>query len=242
MGTSYNPRIVTDGLVFCVDAANKRSYPETGSGWYDLSNNNYDGTLINGASFDSANAGSISFDGTNDRADFPSGIMDTGTITVCWWQKGWNSSRRRTILEIGTTSDAVNAGGAIYFSENTNGGELQFRLFILNVSNVGERISVQSVTKFHNYADTWKHCTVNWNGTTNTGNMKIYIDGKFDNQNSGGNSVQKNWLGPWRIGDGVQSNQLIPFLGDIASLSIYNRVLTPDEIRQNYLATKGRFQ
>ena len=60
MGLSHSPRAVTDGLVFCVDAANPRSYPETGSGWYDLSNNNYDGTLINGASFDSA--GVRSFD------------------------------------------------------------------------------------------------------------------------------------------------------------------------------------
>ena len=143
-------------------------------------------------------------------------------------------------MEIGTTSDAVNAGGAIYFSENTNGGELQFRLFILNLWNVSERISVQSVTKFHNYADTWKHCTVNWNGTTNTGNMKIYIDGKFDNQNGGGNSVQKNWLGPWRIGDGVQSSQLTPFLGDIASLSIpYLKSIEGNvTIRFNSLLTK----
>ena len=52
-----------------------------------------------------------------------------------------------------------------------------------------------------------------------------------DDGYSGGNSVQKNWLGPWRIGDGVQSNQLIPFLGDIASLSIYNRVLSAEEIK-----------
>jgi len=242
MGLSHSPRIVTDGLVFCVDAANPRSYPETGSGWYDLSNNNYDGTLKNGASFDSANAGSISFDGTNDRADFPSGIMDTGTITVCWWQKGWDGARRVTILEMGTTSDAVYGGGGIYFNENTNGGELRFSLFIINQANVGPRISVSSVTKFNNFADTWKHCVVNWDGTTNAGNMKIYIDGEFDNQNNGGSSVQKNWLGPWTIADGIQSSQLVNYQGNIASFSIYNRVLSAEEIKQNYFATKGRFQ
>ena len=242
MGLSHSPRIVTDGLVLCLDAANPRSYPETGSGWYDLSNNNYDGTLKNGASFDSANAGSISFDGTNDRADFPSGIMDTGTITVCWWQKGWDGARRVTILEMGTTSDAVYGGGGIYFNEGLNGGELQFRLFILNNTNVTERISVQSATKFNNLADTWKYCVVNWDGTTNAGNMKVYIDGEFDNQNNGGNSVQKNWLGPWTIGDGIQSSQLVNYQGNIASFSIYNKVLSAQEIKQNYLTTKGRFQ
>ena len=36
MGTTYNPAIVTDGLVLCLDAANKRSYPGTGTTWSDL--------------------------------------------------------------------------------------------------------------------------------------------------------------------------------------------------------------
>ena len=30
--------------------------------------------------------------------------------------------------------------------------------------------------------------------------------------------------------------------GKIASLQIYNRALTDDEVRQNYNATRGRFQ
>ena len=38
MGLSHSPRIVTDGLVLCVDAANKRSYPGAGTTWTDLSN------------------------------------------------------------------------------------------------------------------------------------------------------------------------------------------------------------
>jgi hypothetical protein len=46
MGTSYNPRIVTDGLVFCVDAANKRSYPGAGTTWYDLSKNKFSPSLL----------------------------------------------------------------------------------------------------------------------------------------------------------------------------------------------------
>ena len=37
MGVNYNPKIVTDGLVLCLDAANKRSYPGSGSTWNDLS-------------------------------------------------------------------------------------------------------------------------------------------------------------------------------------------------------------
>ena len=33
MGLTHSPRIVTDGLVFCVDAADARSYPGTGTTW-----------------------------------------------------------------------------------------------------------------------------------------------------------------------------------------------------------------
>ena len=65
MGLSHSPRIVTDGLVFCLDAANIRSYPGTGTTWTDLKGGN-EGTLTNGPTFSSDNAGSISTDGSND--------------------------------------------------------------------------------------------------------------------------------------------------------------------------------
>lgn len=37
MGLNHSPRIVTNGLVVYLDAANRRSYPGSGSTWYDLS-------------------------------------------------------------------------------------------------------------------------------------------------------------------------------------------------------------
>ena len=67
MGLGHSPRIVTDGLVLCLDAASKRSYPGTGTTWTDLKGGN-NGTLTNmdGANFSSANGGSLSFDGASD--------------------------------------------------------------------------------------------------------------------------------------------------------------------------------
>ena len=66
MGVLYNSRIVTDGLVLCLDAGDKMSYPGAGTTWTDLSKNKNNGTLTNGPTFDSANGGSIVLDGTND--------------------------------------------------------------------------------------------------------------------------------------------------------------------------------
>ena len=64
MSYKFGPSIVTDGLVFYVDAANENSYPGSGTTWTDLAGSD-DGTLTNGPTFDSGNAGSIVFDGVN---------------------------------------------------------------------------------------------------------------------------------------------------------------------------------
>jgi len=67
MGTTYhNKPIVTDGLVFCVDAANKESYPGSGTAWNSLKNSNNSVTLNNGPDFQSLGNGSINFDGVSD--------------------------------------------------------------------------------------------------------------------------------------------------------------------------------
>ena len=55
------PNIITDGLVLALDAASPRSYPGTGTTWYDVSGYGNNGTLTNGPTFDSGNGGSIVF-------------------------------------------------------------------------------------------------------------------------------------------------------------------------------------
>ena len=78
--------IVTDGLVFAVDAANYKSYQGSGTTWTDLASSN-NGTLTNGPTFDSGNGGSIDFDGSNDYIDF--GDFDntqvSSAITLSIW-------------------------------------------------------------------------------------------------------------------------------------------------------------
>ena len=61
--------------MFYVDAANDKSYPGSGATWSDLIGGN-NGTLTNGPIFDSANGGSIVFDGTNEH------VVLNNTITL----------------------------------------------------------------------------------------------------------------------------------------------------------------
>jgi hypothetical protein len=51
MGIFYNTSIARDGLVLHLDAANKKSYPGTGTTWKDLNGNGNNGTLINGVGY-----------------------------------------------------------------------------------------------------------------------------------------------------------------------------------------------
>jgi hypothetical protein len=66
MAISRGPKIVTNGLVLALDAADRNSYPRSGTSWLDLSGNNNTCTLTNGPTFSNTNGGNIVFDGTND--------------------------------------------------------------------------------------------------------------------------------------------------------------------------------
>ena len=80
MATLYAPRIVTDGLVLCLDAGNRKSYPGSGTSWVDMSGNNNTGTLTNGPTFGGGNGGSIVFDGVNDFVNFSNYLWSYGVL------------------------------------------------------------------------------------------------------------------------------------------------------------------
>ena len=111
--------IVTHGLVFCVDAADKLSYPGSGTTWTDI-HGGVEGTLTNGASFSTAGGGCIDFDGTNDHCAFTLPAMGTDSFTMdLWvrqdtftdWQTWVSTSRSSTGFNIGTDSD----GDVVFF-------------------------------------------------------------------------------------------------------------------------------
>jgi len=77
MGLNHSPRIVTDGLIFAVDAANLKSYPGSGSTWFDLSGNGNHLTLTGSPVFTS---GVAQFNGTTQYADNNLNLT-TGTST-----------------------------------------------------------------------------------------------------------------------------------------------------------------
>ena len=84
MSVYDGPKLITNGLVFLFDAADKNCYRGTGTGCRDLITNTV-GTLTNfgvQSFFSTANGGNIIFDGTNDYINFGDKFDQAGSWTV----------------------------------------------------------------------------------------------------------------------------------------------------------------
>ena len=112
MAIKHSPRIVTDGLVLYLDAANTKSYPGSGTTWTDISGKSNNGTLTNGPTFDSGNKGTIVFDGSNDYVSETSGLSDSllqGDWSISFWANfdvvnTGNSTNDKPLLQHGSSS------------------------------------------------------------------------------------------------------------------------------------------
>ena len=86
MSSKCGPDINENGLVLFLDAANRLSYPGSGTAWSDLSGNSNTGTLTNGPTFSAGNMGSILFDGTDDYASTGKVLVPrTGGFHIDGW-------------------------------------------------------------------------------------------------------------------------------------------------------------
>jgi len=101
------PSVITNGLVMNLDATFSPSYPTTGTTWYDLSGNGFNGTLANGASYSSDSGGCISFDGVNDFVSLPiNAAFNTASITFELWAN-LNTINDRHIIMVNWTGNSL---------------------------------------------------------------------------------------------------------------------------------------
>lgn len=220
--------IVTDGLVFAVDAANYQSYPGSGTTWSDMVGGN-DGTLVNGPTFDEANGGSLVFDGANDYVDFglASDIRPSNEFTwVAWCYPQEKTSKYRTVFSTGYSSTT---GVQLRMNRSlpTNNNEF---IFETNHTLSGQ----QSVTTGTVDNDKWYMVS----GVVDSSTRKIYLNTTLKNNNtvSGDYITGSNNL---TIGDNRVATEY--WLGNIGPILLYHKPLTPSEITQNYNALKSRF-
>ena len=219
MATQYaNGKIVTDGLVLSLNAADRNSYPGSGTTWFDMSGNGYNGTLTNGPTFSSANGGSIVFDGTDDVVRLtPALVTGAGDFSLCSFVK-------RNTTDAGADFICGNYGAA------NNGLELYYYSNKIYFYMVGS-YSVGNTT----ISDmNWHHVC----GTRQSGALTIYLDGVSDGTGTANVSIPGN--NPFTLGNGHDYTSEA-LNGNIASCQVYNRALSALEILQNYNAQKSRF-
>ena len=231
MGTISGANLVTNGLIYSLDAANFRSY--SGSG---LTSNALVGgigaTLVNGVGFTSTNSGSFVFDGTNDFIDCGNFLDNPTDFTVIAWHK----TSASTIIQM-IVAKLVNYGSGAGWGMFARGEiPTQGLSFILQTN--GSNWIVYYCSKLVN-DNIWHHCAAVITNKIVTG---FYVDGVSYNilSGSGGTiSTVSNSVNV-RIGRD-EANEYI-FQGNISQASIYNRSLTAQEVLQNYNATKGRYR
>lgn len=224
MAFNYSPRVITDGLVLYLDAANTRSYPGTGTTWSDLSRGGNNGVLTNGPTFNSANGGSIMFDGTNDFATTSTNPqLGSGAYAVSVWFKP-------SVLQANNaTLVCVNAAAATnnWQMNFTTFGEIYF--FVTNVTFLATGITPT--------VDVWNNVTV-VRENTGTNGVKSYHNGVFTAQTT--NSTDLNYTEGIQIG--LNRGDTAYFNGNIAQILLYSGYgLSSSEVLQNFNATRARF-
>lgn len=235
MAVQYaNGKIVTNGLVLALDAADRNSYSGSGTSWTDLSGNENTGTLTNGPTYSSANGGSIVFDGSNDYMSVPSLAntsfpQNSGTISI--WYNIQSSGGTVTYADKGIFDNWDSGRDHIFMRNYYNSpNNLQIGINSIRIGLSGYEAVANyaiSVDVFHNIVVTY---TAGVGGT-----VQFYIDGVL--RTSGAIDSGFRPTGQF-VGFG---NSLLAMQGKGNIMHIYNRALSASEITQNYNAQKARF-
>jgi hypothetical protein len=201
MAFANGPKIVTDGLVLALDAADRTSYPGSGTTWSDLVGNNY-GTLTNGPTFNSANCGTIVFDGTNDYV-FINSV--TNYKSICFWVYWDDTGPLATWRYLLDSRPGMNQGWFVP-SSSSQGSDWKSTFYVNGLQVTG--CNETNVPK-----NRWNH---------------VYLEGTNTSYTSTFNFMS-------RYSNDEQAG------GKMGGVCIYNRVLSTEEVLQNFNATKKRF-
>ena len=226
MGFFRGPNIVTDGLVFSIDAGSPRSYPGTGTTVNSLIGSN-SGSLINGTGYSSSNGGVFTFDGNDDRINDFSENIQPANISIEYW-KNWT-----------TVSDDWLIGNQTSNPSNNNNG--WYSRIDSPSYNFIARFGVGSTSRSLSYTSAvvlneWTHVVTSFNSSEGA---KLYWNSELASTNTNGGTLSyANVLG-LEIGGANDGSRDTP--GPVGPVRIYNKALTADEVSQNYNAQKSRF-
>jgi hypothetical protein len=233
MAFRYSPKIVTDGLVLYLDAANTKSYVSGSTIWNDISRGGNIGTLTNGPTYSSTNGGSIVFDGVNDFVNLPyNSNYNFTTISSLTWIKTpiqYTGSSFKAIIS--KQSDIIlDRDFNLYtWSSLGNGVINQFHFSTSRLTAYNAFINVPGGSLSLN---TWHQVGF----SVGNGFLNYILNGQIIQSTSTTGTF--NATGSYSVKIGQADNN---WLGNISNVLLYNRILSQEEVLQNYNATKSRF-
>ena len=246
MGAVASTNVVTDGLVACWDAANRRSYPGAGTTWTDVVGGN-EGTLENmdTGGFDSQKGGVIEFDGTDESVDPGSNLIlpdGRNPFTISLWLKpesGGNDWSQLYTFKQDDNPDGIDELDFIVAWLTRAAYSSSFYCGQRGTESWGPAENIGADRE--DWYDKWCCVTVTYNGEgTKSGHTyyRLYINDvnyALGNLNSIGGSSNANHFGRQQ----TTGNE---FKGAMANLSVWNRALSAAEIKQLYYMQKSRFE
>ena len=214
MALAHSPKIITDGLVLCLDAGNAKSYPGSGTTWSDLSGNGNNGTLVNGVGYSN---GSLSFDGSDDYISSVSIPNPNGELTC----------------EVAINYDSKGAYHNIF-----DRGSSRPMLWIDSNNKLEVSFSTASggITSSDAYNGQDIVVTAVYNSNSSPG-ILLYVNGNLVGTQ---NTTHVTWANPSTF-TLFNRNNSQTFDGKLYYLKFYTKALTASEVQQNFNALRGRF-
>jgi hypothetical protein len=217
--------IVRDGLVLCLDAANTKSYVSGSTTWNDLSRGGNNGTLVNTPAFDSANGGSIVFDGVNEYVSTQYFGDNPSSYTYSCW---YNPLNDIYVNVLSRGRDGSGNGWSLFIGNNSG----VYRAGVVTTDGATNTYLTYGVNVQYNK---WVHITGQW---TSGDSLKLYINGILNSSTSVSQTILRTSTDGWSINSAETTSY---GASQISQVQIYNRALTATEILQNYNTTKGRY-
>ena len=235
------PSIVTDGLIYHIDAGNTESYPGSGPTASSLTGSLSDAILTNGVGFTSDDGGAFTFDGVNDYmyiADndafsFGNSSTDSPFSLEVWYNTALGS--RPLITKYG-------GGGREWILLNTADNKPYLVLYSYHSNYIYQYI-MKNDGDLSSYANQWINISATYDGRGAPypyNGMNLYVNGvlqSVDKVSNGTYIAMGNKSQPVQIGvlDTIYAN------GKISVAKIYNKELSASEVLQNYNALSGRY-
>jgi len=236
MALSRGPKIITDGLVLCLDAVDSKSYSGSGDTWYDRSGNGANATFDTTPSYNSSNF-YFSFTGGDHYAPAPTVVGDLkGDITMeTWCEQYSRNGPHQTII---CTDSTWRRGMKLMSAYHTSGGNL----WIAAAPEEGVDYPEGDVSLYTAGSTLENTGIIHLVGTRNssTGVMKIYLNGKLSNSTTHitgdiYTGTDNGYIGKEYHSWGYGLN------ADVYVIRVYNKELSAAGVLQNFNAMKSRF-